>query len=59
MLEVKKLELQKMKIATGKAEMELKILERMEDIDRLKENVKNQEKALEDIEKQITNLKGV
>ena len=59
MLEVKKLELQKMKIATGKAELELKILERMEDIDRLKENVKNQEEALKEIDKQITNLKGV
>lgn len=47
-----------MKIATGKAEMEYKILERMEDINRLQENVDKQEEALKEIDKQITNLKG-
>ena len=47
-----------MKIATGKAEMEYKILERMEDIERLKENIDNQSKAIDEIDKQIAKLQG-
>jgi len=58
MFEIKKLELQRMKINTGKAEMEFKILERLEDIKRLEENIKNQDNAVKEINEQINQLKG-
>ena len=47
-----------MKINTGKAEMEFKILERLEDIKRLEENIKNQDNAVKEINEQINQLKG-
>ena len=58
MLEIKKLELQKMKVSTGKMEMEYKVLERLDDIKRLEENIANQENALKEIQEQINKLKG-
>lgn len=50
-LEKKKLDLRK--IETSKLEFEYKILERLADIDRIKESIKQQEQAIENIKKEI------
>ena len=42
-IEKKKLQVEMMKVQAAKADMEYKILERMEDIERIKENIKVQE----------------
>jgi len=49
-LERKKKELELAKVTCGKQEMELKILEREEDIKRLKENIKVQEQRIEELQ---------
>lgn len=58
MLEIKKIELQKMKVLCAKQEMELKVLEKKEDIKRLEENIENQQRTIESLEKQIAQLQG-
>lgn len=58
MLEIKKLELQKMKVLCAKQEMELKVLEKKEDIKRLEENIENQQKTIESLEEQLAQLQG-
>ncbi len=41
------------KVETAKAEMEFKILEREADIERLRENIKNQEARIEELTLEI------
>jgi len=41
------------KVETAKAEMEFKILEREADIERLRENIKNQESRIEELTLEI------
>ena len=53
-LEKKKLELKK--VETSKAEFEYKILERLQDIERLKDNVANQDKAAHKIREEIKQM---
>lgn len=53
-LEKKKLELRK--VETAKHEMEYKVLERLADIDRIKENIQNQETTIEKIKKELMDL---
>jgi hypothetical protein len=49
-LERKKLELELKKVDCAKEEMELKVLERLAEIDRLKDNIITQEKRINEIE---------
>lgn len=42
-----------MKVEAAKGEMELKILERQEDISRIEESIKIQEKRIKEIEKEL------
>lgn len=55
-LERKKLEIKK--VETAKAEMEFKILERIADIERLKENITNQERAVSRLALEIKSMEG-
>jgi len=57
MLELKKKELEKMKVECAKAEMEMRIFEHEENIERLKQNMLVQEQRLEEIKKEIQDLK--
>ena len=57
MLELKKKQLEKMKVACAKAEMEMRIFEAEENIKRLKDNILNQEKRLLELDEEIANLK--
>ena len=50
-LEKKKLEL--LRVGTAKAEMKFKILERLEDVDRLKANIVIQEKREQELKEEI------
>ena len=59
MLELKKKELEKMKVICAKAEMEMKIFESEENIKRLKYNIDNQEKRILELDIEIKNLKEV
>jgi hypothetical protein len=52
-LEKKKKELELAKVKCGKQEMEFKILERLEDIERLKENINIQDKRILELEKEL------
>lgn len=47
-----------LRVSAARAELEYKIAERMEDIKRIQENIKIQEKAEEDIKKKLHNLGG-
>jgi hypothetical protein len=49
-LERKKLELERMKVACAKSEMEFRILEHEENIERLMQNMENQEKRIIEID---------
>jgi len=57
-LELEKKKLEFRKVDTAKAEMEYRILERLEDIERLKANIKVQDKALIRIKEEMTKLEG-
>jgi predicted RNase H-like nuclease (RuvC/YqgF family) len=56
-LEIKKLEVEKLKVAAAKAEMEMRIYESEENIQRLRVNMENQDKRIEQIEKELKTLK--
>jgi cell division protein FtsL len=56
-LEIKKLEVEKLKVAAAKAEMEMRIYESEENIQRLRTNMENQDKRIEQIEKELKKLK--
>jgi len=58
MIEIKKLELQKMKIQTGIMENEFKIMEKLEDIKRLEDNIKSQKQAIIETDERISELHG-
>lgn len=55
-LEKMKLEVELMRVKASKAEMELKIAERMEEINRVKEHIKVQEDKIQDLELKIKNI---
>ena len=55
-LERAKKELEIKKVQVAKDEMEFKILERMEDIKRLKENMENQSNRIEQLNKELEEL---
>jgi len=57
MLELKKLELEKMKVECAKAEMEMRIFEAEDNIQRLRENIINQERRVMELTELINNLK--
>lgn len=57
MLEIKKKELEKMKVACGKAEMEMRIFEAEENIERLKLNIDIQNKRLVELDEEINILR--
>jgi len=50
-LEKKKLEIKK--VETAMLEMEYKVLERLADIERLKENINNQQKTIDRLKEEI------
>lgn len=56
-LERAKKELEIKKVQVAKDEMEFKILERKEDIKRLKENMENQSNRIEQLNKELEDLK--
>lgn len=56
-LEVKKKEVELKRILLAKDECELKIAEREEEINRLKEQIKKQEEAAEKIKQELEDLK--
>lgn len=55
--ELMKKETERHKVLGAKMEMELKILEREQDIARLKENIINQEKRIQELDEEIRSLK--
>lgn len=55
--ELMKKETERHKVLGAKMEMELKILEREQDIARLKENIINQQKRIEELDEEIRALK--
>jgi len=55
-LEKKKLDLKK--IETSKSEFEYKILERLADVERIKESIAKQEEAIDKIKDEIANMEG-
>lgn len=57
-LEVKKKELELSKVDCAKQEMEFKILEREADIARLRENIENQNRRINEIKEEIKELQG-
>jgi hypothetical protein len=52
-LEAKKLQVELMRVAAARAEMEFKIMERLEDIERLKEQIKLQEAKEQELKQKI------
>lgn len=52
-IEVAKLKLEKMKVATAAEEMKYKIMEREKDIERLKENIKIQEARIKELDEKL------
>lgn len=57
MLEIKKLELERMKVECGKYEMEFRIEEAKSNIQRLLDNIEVQEKRIIEIDKQLEQLR--
>jgi SMC interacting uncharacterized protein involved in chromosome segregation len=57
-LKKKKLELDLMKVAAAKAELEYKIEERLEDIQRMKDHIKLQEDREIELIKELEELNG-
>jgi len=56
-IEIKKMELEQLRVRTARAELEFKILERQEDIKRLEEHVKVQLDRELEIENKLKALK--
>lgn len=52
-LEKKQKEIEKLRVLTAKMEMELRIDQKLDEIERLKDNIKIQDEALARIEEQI------
>lgn len=52
-LEIKKLKVELLRVNAAKAELELKIEERLEEIERLKEHIKVSENKVKEIEDKI------
>ncbi len=57
MLELKKKEVELMKVECAKAEMSMKIMESEENIQRLKDNMANQDSRIESLKEEIKQLK--
>ena len=57
-IEVEKIKLNIRKLETAKAESEFKILEKLADIERVKENIKDQEKAIQKKQEELEQLEG-
>ena len=57
MLELKKKQVELMKVECAKAEMEMKIFEAHENIKRLEDNIANQEARVEVLKEEIKELK--
>jgi len=57
MLELKKKELERMKVHCGKAEMEMRIFEAQENIERLMANIEIQDKRIDELDKEISTLR--
>jgi hypothetical protein len=57
MLEVKKLELEKMKVLCAQSEMEYRILEHEENVTRLLSNIENQKNRIVEINALIKEIK--
>jgi len=58
-IEIKKIELSKKRVELGIDELEFKIIERLDDIERLKQNIIISKEKVEEIQEKINNLKGV
>jgi hypothetical protein len=58
MLELKKMQLERMKVECAKQEMELRIFEREEEIQRLRDNIKLQDKRINELTDAIESIKG-
>lgn len=56
-LEIKKKQVELMKVQCAKAEMEMKIFEAQENIKRLENNIVNQQKRIDELEREIEKLK--
>jgi len=56
MLELKKKEVELMKVECAKAEMQMKIYEAHENIKRLEDNIANQEKRITELKEEIKNF---
>lgn len=57
-IELKKLKVELARVQVGKMELELKVSERMEDIQRLQDHIKLSEVKEIELQKQIDELKG-
>ena len=55
-LEAKKLQVELMRVAAARAEMEFKIMERLEDIERLKDQIKLQEAKEQELKQKIESM---
>lgn len=55
-IEKAKLNLELMKVRCGSEEMRFKIMEREQDIERLKKNIEIQEKKIKELEAKLSNL---
>jgi len=56
MLEFKKKKLERMKVECAKAEMEMRIFEAEENIERLQKNILVQEKRMKELDEEINNF---
>ena len=57
MLEIKKKQVELMRVECAKAEMQMKILEMQDNIKRLETNITIQDKRIEELNTEINNLK--
>ncbi len=55
-IELEKKKLERRKVETAKYEMEFKILERMADIERIKENMKRQDERMKTLDQEIKEM---
>lgn len=56
--QTKKLEVEQLRVTAARGEMELKIMERQQDIDKLKEQIQNTDERLEQIKSELKKLKN-